>query len=70
MIVGVLKLVIHNTLEIGLYVFFLFNRTKLEVFVTYLIGALYVVLLNEKKYRIIPNGYRGFNNLPYTIHLR
>ena len=43
MIVGVfLQLVIHNTLEIGVCVFFLFNRTTLQVFVTYLTGALYV----------------------------
>jgi len=40
MIVGVLKFVIHNTLEIGVYIF-LFNRTKFQVFVTYLTGALY-----------------------------
>jgi len=32
----------HNTLEIAVYVFFLFNRTTLQVFVTYLTGALYV----------------------------
>ena len=36
------KLVTHNILEIGVYVFLLFNRTTLQVFVTYLIGALYV----------------------------
>jgi len=42
MIVGVLTTFIHNTLEIGVYVFFLFNRTTLQVFVTYLTGALYV----------------------------
>ena len=42
MIVGVLTTVIHNTLEIAVYVFFLFNRTPLQVFVTYLTGALYV----------------------------
>ena len=36
---GFWQLVIHNTLEIGVYVFFLFNRTTLQVFVTYLIGA-------------------------------
>jgi len=41
MIVGVLTTFIHNTLEKG-NVYFLFNRTKLQVFVTYLIGALYV----------------------------
>jgi hypothetical protein len=35
-------LTIHNTLEIGVYVFFLFNRTIIQVFVTYLTGALYV----------------------------
>ena len=28
--------------------YYLFNRTTLHVFVTYLIGALYVVLLNKK----------------------
>ena len=33
-----------HTLEIGVrvYAFFLFTRTKLQVFVTYLTGALYV----------------------------
>ena len=36
--------VIHNTLETGVYVFFLFNRTTLQVFVTYLTGVLYVLL--------------------------
>jgi len=39
---GFQQLVIHNTLEIAVYVFFLFNRTTLPVFVTYLTGALYV----------------------------
>ena len=39
---GFLQLVTHNTLEIAVYVFFLFNRTTLQVFVTYLTGALYV----------------------------
>jgi len=39
---GFNKLLIHNTLEIGVYVFFLFNRTTLQVFVTNLKGALYV----------------------------
>ena len=34
--------VMQNTLEIGVYVFFLFNRTTLPVFVTYLKDALYV----------------------------
>jgi hypothetical protein len=29
---GFYKLVIHNTLEIGVYVFFLYNRTTLQVF--------------------------------------
>jgi len=48
---------------------FLFNRTTLPVFVTYLIGALYVVLLN-KKYRVIRNDCQGFNNLSYTKHSR
>ena len=51
MIVGVLKLVIHNTFEIGVYIYiyiyiylfiYLFNRTTFQVFVTYLTGALYV----------------------------
>ena len=32
----------HNTLEIAVYVFFLFNRTILQVYVTYRTGALYV----------------------------
>ena len=40
---GFYQLVTHNTLEIRVNVFFfLFNRTTLQVFVTYLIGALYV----------------------------
>jgi len=49
--------------------YFLVNRTTLQVVVTYLIGALYVVLLN-KKYRVFRNDCRGFNNLSYTINLR
>ena len=48
---------------------FLFNRTTLQVFVTYLIACISVVLLN-KKYRVIRNDCRGFNNLSYTIHLK
>jgi len=36
---GVYQLVINNTFEIVVYVF-LFNRTTLQVFVTYLTGAL------------------------------
>ena len=40
MTVGVLTT--SHTLEIGVYVFFLFNRTTLHVFVTYFTGALYV----------------------------
>jgi len=47
---------------------FLFNRTTLQVFVTYLTGALCVLL--NKKYRLIRNDCRGFNNLSYTIHSR
>jgi hypothetical protein len=39
---GFKQLVIHNTLEIGVYVFFLFNWTTHQVFVTYLTGALYM----------------------------
>jgi hypothetical protein len=42
MTVGVSTTVIHNTLEIAVYVFLLFNITTLQVFVTYLTGALYV----------------------------
>ena len=34
---GVLTTCHNNTLEIGVYVLFLFNRTTLQVFVTYLI---------------------------------
>ena len=45
MVSKILKFVIHNTLEIGVCAFFLFDRTTLQVFVTYLIGALYVHLL-------------------------
>ena len=41
MIVGFKHFVTHNTLEIAVYVL-LFNRTTLQVFVTYLTGALYV----------------------------
>ena len=40
-----LSYTIHLRLE---YMYFLFNRTTLQDFVTYLIGALYVVLLNKK----------------------
>ena len=47
---------------------FLFNKTTLQVFVTYLTGALYVHPLWF--YRVIRNDCRGFNNLSYTIHLR
>jgi len=47
---------------------FLFNRTTLQVFVTYLTGGLYVHPLWF--YRVIRNDCRGFNNLSYTIHLR
>jgi hypothetical protein len=39
---GFQQLVIHNTLEIAVCVFFLFNRKTLQLFVTYLTGALYV----------------------------
>ena len=42
MIVGDLHLIIHSALEIGVCVFFLFNRKTLQVFVTYHTGALYV----------------------------
>ena len=44
MIVGVLT-TCHTqncSFEAGVYVFFLFNRTTSQVFVTYLTGALYV----------------------------
>jgi hypothetical protein len=57
---------------------FLFNSTKLPVFVTYLTGALYVHRLwfyrhqhdNLYIYRVIRNDCEGFNNLSYTIHFR
>ena len=39
---------------------FLFNRTTLQVFVTYLIGALYVVLLNKKKIQGYSKWLSGF----------
>ena len=42
MTVGVSTTVIHNTLEIAVYVFLLFNITTLQVFVTYLTGAPHV----------------------------
>jgi hypothetical protein len=41
MIVGV---VIHNTLEIGVYVFFLLNRTTLQVLV-HILQVLYMCIL-------------------------
>ena len=47
---------------------FIFNRTTLPAFVTYLTGALYVHRLWF--YRVSRNGCQGFNNLPYTIHFR
>ena len=47
---------------------FLFNRTALQVFVTYPTGALYVHPLWF--YRVIRNDCRGFNKLSYTIHFR
>jgi len=42
LIVGDLTTCHTHTLEIGVHVFFLFNRTTLQVFVTYRTGALYV----------------------------
>ena len=48
---GFWQLVIQNTLKIGVYVFFLFNRTTLQVFATYLICALYVHPLWFYKYQ-------------------
>jgi len=46
MIVGVLtNCHTQYTFEIAVYVFFLFNKTTLQVFVTSLTGALYVHLL-------------------------
>ena len=42
MTVGVLTTCHTQTLEIAVYVFFLFNRTTLQVLFTYLTGALYV----------------------------
>ena len=56
------------TWDSSISVFFLFNRTTLQVSVTYLTGALYVHPLWF--YRVIRNDCRGFNNLSYTIHLR
>jgi len=50
------------------YMYFLFNKTTLQVFVTYLTGALYVHPLWF--YRVIRYDYRGFNNLSYTIRLK
>jgi len=49
MIVGVLATCHTQHIEIGVYVF-LFNRTTLQVFVTYLTGALY--FLSSKKIHI------------------
>ena len=56
------------TWDKSICVFFLFNRTTPQVFVTYLTGALYVHPFWF--YRIIRNDCRDFNNLLYTIHLR
>ena len=69
MIVGVLT-TCHTqyTSDSSICVFFLFNRTTLQVFVTYLTGALYVHPL--RFYRDIRSDCRGFNNLSYIIHLR
>jgi len=47
MVVRVLTTVIHNTLEIAECVFFLFNRTTLQAFVTYLTGALMCTLCDS-----------------------
>ena len=48
--------------------YFLFNRTTFQIFVTNLTGALYVHPF------VILQGYSkllwGFNNLSYKIHLR
>ena len=41
MIVWVLTTRHNNTLEIRVYVFFLFNRTTLQVFVTWLTGTVF-----------------------------
>jgi len=41
-IVGVLTAAIHNKLQIGEYVYFLFSRKTLQFFVTYLTDALYM----------------------------
>ena len=41
-IVGVLTAAIHNTLQIGEYVYFLFSRKTLQFFVTHLTDALYM----------------------------
>jgi len=46
----------------------LFNRTTLQIFVTYLTFALYLHALWF--YRFIQNDCWRFNNLSYTIHLR
>jgi len=46
MTVGVLTTVIHNTLQIAVYAFFLFNRTTLQVFDTSL-QVLYMCTLKE-----------------------
>jgi len=43
-------------------VLFLFNRTTIQVFVTYLSGALHILL--NKTYRVIRNDCQGFNNVP------
>jgi hypothetical protein len=47
---------------------FLFNRTTRQVFVTFLTGALYVHPLWF--YRVIRNDYRCFNNMSCTKQLR
>ena len=65
MIVGVLTTCHTQYTSDSSVCVFLFNRTTLQVFVTYLTGALYVHPLWF--YRVIPKECRGFNNLSYTI---
>jgi len=68
MIVGVLT-TYHTQYTWDSHICFsLFNRTTLQIFVTYPSGALYMHPLWF--YKVIQNDCQGFNNLSYPIHLR
>ena len=65
-IVGVLTVAIHNTLQIGEYVYLLFGRTTLQFFVTYLTDALYMHPLLFYNHQ---NDIRGPSKLFVTYQL-